>query len=150
MSVSLRSWLGLICTLGMGLFLVACDSGGTNGTRSVAGPWEGTVDTDSVTYDLSFDVERDERDGPTLPEWVGDGQLVGEDAWAFQITEGSFMEPNRTLSLTFRFETSPSHPIQLHGTVGEDYQQVEAELDGGPPDGSLPDFEAMPITLTRP
>lgn len=150
MSFSLRSWLGLLCAVGLLTALSACDSGGANDSGSVTGVWQGTVETDSITYELTLSLERAEGTTPSNARLIGDGDLVGEDTWAFQITDGSFTEPNRALALTFRIDSALQHPVQLQGTVGDDFQEIEAELNGGPPDGELPTFEAEAVTFTRP
>lgn len=143
MLVSLRSWIGGLCLLGLLVVVPACDSGGTNEQQTVTGRWQGTVETDSVTYEVDLTVEEAEQSNPTGSRLVGSGTLVGADTRSFQITDGSFTEPTLTLSLTLRFEVP--RPILLQGTVAEDYQSISAELSGGPPR-----FDETPITLTRP
>lgn len=144
MRFSLRPYIGPLFAAALLLVLSACDSGGANTPGSVTGQWEGTVETDSVRYELAFDVERAEESGPTGSRLVGDGQLVGDEPWAFNITDGSFTEPNLSVTLTLRFDES-MWPIHLDGTVGEEYQEISAELTGGPPR-----FDSKPVTLTRP
>jgi len=121
----------------------ACDSGGAQESGTVTGRWQGTVETDSATYEVRFDVEEADESDPTGPRLVGSGELVGAERRSFQITDGSFTELNRALSLTFRFDIP--RPILLQGTVAEDYESITAELSGGPPR-----FDETPIPLTRP
>lgn len=144
MQHSLRTCLGLIGAFGLLIVLAACDSGGANDPGTVMGLWEGSVETDSVTYELAFDLEEAENTLPSESRVVGEGELMGEDTLAFQIPDGSFTEPTLSLTLNLRFDESP-HPILLQGTVGEDYESISAELSGGPPR-----FDETPITLTRP
>ncbi len=140
---SLRSWIGLLCVVGLLAVVSACDSGGAQESGTVTGRWQGTVETDSVTYEIRFDLEEADEPDPTGPRLVGSGELVGSERRSFQITDGSFMEPNRRLSLNFRFDIP--RPILLQGTVAEDYESISAELSGGPPR-----FDEATLTLTRP
>lgn len=140
---SRRPWIGLLSLLGVLVVMSACDSGGANETGTVTGQWQGTVETDSVTYEIRFDLEEADASDPTGPRLTGTGELMGAERRSFQITDGSFTEPNRALSLNFRFDVP--RPILLQGTVAEDYESISAELSGGPPR-----FDETPVTLTRP
>lgn len=142
MRISQYLWFGLVCAVGIFTVLSACDSGGTANPRSITGSWQGTIETDSVTYQLSFDLERAENPGPTGPRLIGEGELSGEESRSFQITNGSFSDVTMVLALTLRFDVP--FPIDLQGTVQDDFQSISAEVSGGPPG-----FEQESITLTR-
>jgi len=140
----LRSWIGLVCLVGLTAVVAACDSGGgAADPGSATGRWRGTVETDSVTYELTVDLERAEQSNPTSPRLVGSGTLEGTESRAFEVTDGTFAEPTMSLALSFRFDVP--RPIDLQGTVDDEYQSISAELSGGPPR-----FDETPITLTRP
>lgn len=143
-AVSIRR-LGILLVIGSFLFLVGCDSGGSSAPDSVDGRWHGSIDTDSVSYQLSFDLRRVEAGTATGARWEGEGELVGgADTWEFLITDGLFTKPNFFLSLTFRFNEIP-RPILLEGTVGDEYQEISADITGGPPQ-----FDERSLTLSRP
>lgn len=142
---SFRRSIAVFLTVGSALVLGGCDSEGANSSERVAGKWHGSIETDSVTYQLSFDLQQEEEGSLSGPRSRREGELVGaEPSSEFQITNGSFTKPNFALSLTFRFTEVP-RPILLEGTVGDEYREITADLSGGPPQ-----FQEQPITLTRP
>lgn len=54
---SMRLWIGLLSVFGVLVVMSACDSGGAQESGTVTGRWQGTVETDSVTYEVRFDLE---------------------------------------------------------------------------------------------
>ena len=145
-SALLRS-LGLLLLVGGGLALAGCDSGGANsGASSVTGAWQASIETDSLTYNLTFQLQFPDREFPQS-RIVGDGEFTaGEETWAFEIPDGRYYEP--TLGLTLRFDVEfngKDLPITIQGTVGDDYQEIEADISGGPAQ-----FEEKEVTIIRP
>lgn len=148
--MSVRSWtrwIGAVLVVGGLVLLPACDSGGTNGGGNVAGDWRSTIETDSVTYQLSFELAVLEGEETTGTRLVGDGEFAGRDStWAIQIPNGTFQ--GEVLALTLRFDTlfdGQQRPLKIEGRVGDDYQEISADIFGGPPQ-----FEGRSTTLTRP
>jgi hypothetical protein len=144
--MSLQRALALVLIVGGGLVLAACDSSGANSdSGSIEGDWQTTIETDSITYDLAFELNiPEETFGSRI---VGEGEFVaGEDEWAFEIPDGTYRRPS--LDLTLRFDVQfdgRDLPITIQGTVGEDFQEISAQIFGGPPQ-----FQGRDVTITRP
>ncbi len=138
--------LALLLIAGGGFLFAACDSGGaTSGPDSIEGEWQSTIETDSVAYDLTFELDFPEESFGSRV--VGEGELAaGGTSWAFQIPDGTYRQPS--LGLTLRFDVQfdgQDLPITIQGTVDDDFQEISAEISGGPPQ-----FDERPVTITRP
>lgn len=126
----------LVVLLGTG-----CDLfGGSNGPKTIAGSWRGTVTTQDSSYTLTLNLEQPPNANLRRSSVSGEGRLAKDErSWVFTIS-GTVTRPN--LSLSLRFQSA--RPAQLDGEVDEDLETIEAEIVGGPVS-----FDAASVTLER-
>lgn len=124
----------------LGLFS-ACDSGGSSDPETLSGAWQGTLEKESVTYQLSLTLQQSSTAGLSGYSLSGTGQLSRDDTtWTIDSSTGSYTEPDLSLSIQF----ANARPAQLSGTVSEDLETIDAEVNGGPVS-----FDAASVTLTK-